>query len=374
MFSAFCLANVLRATAACHFWTCELQKVVRTRQFFSIFTCKCAFRHSRVQFLYIATSKMAPPLWCFVHFDLQMCFSPQPRAIFEHRNVQNGSAHVVFCAFWLANVLRATAACNFWTSQLPKWLRPCGVFHILTYKYASRHSGVQFLNIVTSKMAPPPWCFPHFDLQICFAPQRRAIFHLSARTATSAPAALARLAQVLLHQAWRTWGLRNHWPWEAYPQSDDFSSGLQPLSGFVNSVRLAMAYPRFASIECFQGRWRVSDQRVRVLPSQQSNSRGGVASQRRNKWGRRPKNHHQGDSEGKSQLLVDDQHIIGVDQLSFVNDLCSPCTHPNCIQHMMSTKTMLFHCHKGSRTPSLKFPPIAAHVSATHVSASMRTS
>ena len=105
-----------------------------------------------------------------------MCFSPQPRAIFVHRNFQNGSAPVVFCAFWLANVLFATAACNFCTSQLPKWLRPCGVFHILTYQYASRHSGVQFLNIVTSKMAPPPWCFPHFDLQICFAPQRRGIF------------------------------------------------------------------------------------------------------------------------------------------------------------------------------------------------------
>ena len=122
-----------------------------------------------------------------------MCFSPQPRAICEHRNFQNGSAPVVFSRFWLTNMLLATAACNLWTSQLPKWLRPCGVFHILTYKYASRHSGVQFLNIVTSKMAPPPWCFPHFDLQICFAPQRRAIFHLSARTATSAPAALARL-------------------------------------------------------------------------------------------------------------------------------------------------------------------------------------
>ena len=105
-----------------------------------------------------------------------MCFSPQPRAICEHRNFQNGSAPVVFSTFWFTNMLLATAACNFWTSQLPKRLRPCGVFHILTYKYASRHSGVQFLNITTSKMAPPLWCFPHFDLQICFSPQRRAIF------------------------------------------------------------------------------------------------------------------------------------------------------------------------------------------------------
>ena len=90
-------------------------------------------------------------------------------------------------------MLFATAACNFCASQLPKWLRRCGVFYILTYKCAFRHSGVQFLNIGTSKMAPRMWCFVHFDLQMCFAPQRRGIFHLSARTATSAPAALARL-------------------------------------------------------------------------------------------------------------------------------------------------------------------------------------
>ena len=122
-----------------------------------------------------------------------MCFAPQRRAIFRHQTSKKWSVPVNFSTFWLTNMLRATAACHFWTSQLPKWLRECGVFHILTYKYASRHSGVQFLNIATSKMAPRMWCFVHFDLQMCFAPQRRAIFHLSARTATSAPAALARL-------------------------------------------------------------------------------------------------------------------------------------------------------------------------------------
>ena len=158
-----------------------------------ILPCKCASRHSGVSFLDMWTSKSGPRVWCFPHFDLQICFAPQRRAIFEHRNVQNGSANVVFCAFWLANVLRATAACNFWTSQLPKWLRECGVLRILTFKCAFRHSRVAFWNIGTSKMAPRMWCFVHFDLQMCFAPQRRAIFHLSARTATSAPAALARL-------------------------------------------------------------------------------------------------------------------------------------------------------------------------------------
>ena len=48
---AFSLPNVLFATAACNFSTSKLQKVLRHRLFFSLFTSKCAFRHSGVQFL-----------------------------------------------------------------------------------------------------------------------------------------------------------------------------------------------------------------------------------------------------------------------------------------------------------------------------------
>ena len=58
-----------------------------------------ASRHSRVAFLNIGTSKMAPALRCFVHFDAQMCLAPQSRGILEHLNFQNGSGNVVFCAF-----------------------------------------------------------------------------------------------------------------------------------------------------------------------------------------------------------------------------------------------------------------------------------
>ena len=50
-FLAFSLENALIATAACISSTSELQKVLRHRQFFSIFTSKCALRHSGVQFL-----------------------------------------------------------------------------------------------------------------------------------------------------------------------------------------------------------------------------------------------------------------------------------------------------------------------------------
>ena len=136
---------MLLATTACKFSTSQLQKVVRDRQFFNILTWKCASRHSGVQFLNIGTSKSGPKLTCFVHFHLKMCFSPQRRAIFGHRNFKKWSEADVFCTFSLENVLLATAACNFSTSQLHKVVWDRQFFSILTSKCASRHSGVQFL-------------------------------------------------------------------------------------------------------------------------------------------------------------------------------------------------------------------------------------
>ena len=73
-----------------------------------------------------------------------MCFAPQRRALFRHLNFQKWSEHGVLCAFWLRNVLRATTACTFSTSQLPNVVRRWGVLYILTSKCASRHNGVQF--------------------------------------------------------------------------------------------------------------------------------------------------------------------------------------------------------------------------------------
>ena len=126
------------------FSTSELQKVVRDRQFLTLLTWKCASRHKGVHFFDIATSKSGPTPWCFVHFDLEMCFAPQRRALFGHLNSQKWSEAEVFCAFWLGNVLRATTACAFSTSQVPKVVRTPGVLYILTWKCASRHNGVRF--------------------------------------------------------------------------------------------------------------------------------------------------------------------------------------------------------------------------------------
>ena len=139
---------MLRATTACTFSTSQLPKVVRTWCVLYILTWTCASRHNGVHFFYISTAKSGPHLVCLVHFDLEMCFAPQRRALFRHLNCQ-------------------------------KWSAPGVSLYILTWKCASRHNGVHSFYISTAKSGPHLVCFVHFDLEMCFAPQRRAIFHLS---------------------------------------------------------------------------------------------------------------------------------------------------------------------------------------------------
>ena len=98
-------------------------------------------------------------------------------ALFRHLNFQKWSGPGVFCAFWLRNVLRTTTVCTFLvlrtrqffslftstrasrhncvhfsTSQLPKVVRTCCVFNILT---SSRHNGVQFSSLICPAGSAP---------------------------------------------------------------------------------------------------------------------------------------------------------------------------------------------------------------------------
>ena len=120
-----------------------------------------------------------------------MCFAPQQRVLFRHLNFQKWSGPGVFCTSWLRNVLRATAACTFSISQLPK-VRTWGVFSFFTCKCASRHNGAHFFDFSTAKSGPRPRCFVHFDFEMCFAPQRCNVSSLI-WPAGSAPAPLASL-------------------------------------------------------------------------------------------------------------------------------------------------------------------------------------
>ena len=157
------LRSVLRATTAYTFSTSEPPKMVRTPSVLDILTSKCASRHNGVHFFNIWTSKSGANMWCFAHFDLEMCFAPQRRALFQHLNFQKWSENGVFCTFWLGNVLRATTACTFSTAQLPKVVRTPSVLYILTWKCASRHNGVQiFIAPVASWLRTRRFSEPTF--------------------------------------------------------------------------------------------------------------------------------------------------------------------------------------------------------------------
>ena len=163
VFCTFWLQNVLRATTACTFSTSQLPKVVREWCVLYILTSKCASRHNGVHFFNLSTSKSGPRMVCFVHFDLEMCFAPQRCALFQHLNFQKWSENGVFCTFWLQNVLRATTACTFSTSQLPKVVREWCALYILTSKCASRHNGVQiFISHLASWLRTRRFSEPTF--------------------------------------------------------------------------------------------------------------------------------------------------------------------------------------------------------------------
>ena len=88
--------------------TSEPPKVARACGVLCILTSKCASRNNGVHFFDISTSKSGPEPVCFVHFDFEMCFVPQRRALFRHLNFQKWSGPGVLCTFWLQNVLCTT--------------------------------------------------------------------------------------------------------------------------------------------------------------------------------------------------------------------------------------------------------------------------
>ena len=108
MFLTFWVANLLRAAAACHFST-----------------------------------------------SLQTRFAPQRRAILPHPNIKKWSSTGVFCIHF------ASAACHFSTSELPKAPRTLYVFNILSCKFASRRSGLPFFHIFANALCATAAC--HFS-------------------------------------------------------------------------------------------------------------------------------------------------------------------------------------------------------------------
>ena len=96
---------------------------------------------------------------CFAHFDFEMCFAPQLRALFQHLNFQKFSDSGVFLTCLLGCFTPQRRAlfphCNFEKFRASFFLKP-------------------------------------FDFEMCFTPRRHAIFHVIWPDG-SAPATLASL-------------------------------------------------------------------------------------------------------------------------------------------------------------------------------------
>ena len=187
VFLIFWLPNVLRATTACTFSTHQLPKVVRYWGVLYILTLKCASRHNGVHF------KSGLNYQFFCTFDFEMCFALERRALFRHLNFQKWSGAGVFCTFWLQNVLRATTACTFSTSQLPKVVRSWCVLYILSSKCASRHNGVHFFRHRNFQKWSEPGVFCTFWLGNVLCATTACNVSSLIWPAGSAPAALASL-------------------------------------------------------------------------------------------------------------------------------------------------------------------------------------
>ena len=141
---------MLRATTASTF-SSERPRVVRTCGV-NILSWKSASRHNCLHFFEISTSKSGPNMWSFCHFGLEMCFAPQQSTLFRH-----------------------STSVNLFDRTSKSGVQTCGAFTILTWICASRHNSVHFFDISTSKSGPN-MCFYTFDLDMCFAPQWRALF------------------------------------------------------------------------------------------------------------------------------------------------------------------------------------------------------
>ena len=156
------------------FSTTEPPKVVRAWCVLYILTSKCASRHNGVHFFDIWTSqKWSETRQFLTLLTWKSASRQQRRALFRHLNFQKWSERGVFCTFWLGNLLRATTACTFSTSQLPRVVRSSSVL-------------------------------VHFDLGMCFAPHTAWTFSCLIWPAGSAPAAISE-------PTFRPSGATNHW-------------------------------------------------------------------------------------------------------------------------------------------------------------------
>ena len=106
MFCTFSLQNVLFATAACILSTSKLRKVLPNPQFFNIFTSKCTFHHSGVHFFRHLNFKKCSRTTSFLTFSLPHVCLATAACIFSTSQLTKAlrTPHVLYiftskCAF-----------------------------------------------------------------------------------------------------------------------------------------------------------------------------------------------------------------------------------------------------------------------------------
>ena len=146
-------------------WQSNCQKVVRTPCVFNIFTFKCVASHDDVHFFNISTSKSRPNPTCFDTFYFQMCFAPQRRALFRHRNFQKWSEMIFSLRiFSLPELLPGRAFPSFHivgslASKLPSimYIYYCtDIMHTRPYLYHTSQA-----PSAASTLSPPAAHLPH---------------------------------------------------------------------------------------------------------------------------------------------------------------------------------------------------------------------
>ena len=139
--------------------------------------------------LKISCSKMQPlsgnlrpdPLTHLTHVSLVLRL---PRDM----HLSRSSSHVPHLPLFLKLLQNPHVFAHFWQGaqslvpdmqngiQTSKSAPYPSVFALLTSKCALCHNGVHFFDIWTSKSAPRPSVFNTFEVEMCFAPQQRALF------------------------------------------------------------------------------------------------------------------------------------------------------------------------------------------------------
>ena len=96
---------------------------------------------------------------CFYQFDFEICFVPQWRAIFQQLNFQKCFRHEVFLAFWPLNLFRTAAACNFWSLI---WWDSCAPAALASLLFQPSRATIHWKNTVPRDFSSSSTTFSFF--------------------------------------------------------------------------------------------------------------------------------------------------------------------------------------------------------------------